>query len=108
MAEQLRHVNEASALPNVVIRVLPLSVGLHRAAGIGSFTILEFPTDGNGRESEPPTIYWDSLTGSLYLDKPKEVEAYNSVWAEITALALGESESRTFISGIAKEYGEGL
>jgi len=105
MAEQLRHVNEVTALPNFVTRVLPLGVGLHRAAGIGSFTILEFPGTGNGRDSEPPTVYSDSLTGSIYLDKDNEVAAYNSVWEEITALSLDESHSKDLIAEIAEEYG---
>ena len=68
------------------------------------FTILEFPSNGNGRESEPPTIYSDSLTGSLYLDKRNEVAAYESVWTEIVTLSLDEEQSRNLITEMAEEY----
>jgi hypothetical protein len=105
MAEQLRHVNEIGQLANVTVRVLPLSVGLYRGAGISAFTILEFPSNGNGRESEPPTVYAGSLTGALYLDREKEVEAYGAMWADVTAISLDESESRQLIAEIAEEYG---
>ena len=41
----------------------------------GLFVILRFPVNGDGRESEPATVYKDGFTGALYLDKPQEVGA---------------------------------
>jgi len=105
MAEQLRHVNEIGQLGNVTIRVLPLSVGLYRGAGVSAFTILEFPSNGSGRETEPPTVYAGSLTGALYLDRSNEVSAYDSMWTDVTTLALDETQSRQMIGEIAEEYG---
>ncbi len=105
MAEQLRHVNEVGQLANVTVHVLPLSVGQYRGAGVGAFTILEFPSNGNGRETEPPTVYAGSLTGALYLDRPNEVAAYDNLWTDLTSIALDESQSRELIGEIAEEYG---
>jgi transcriptional regulator with XRE-family HTH domain len=105
MAEQLRHINKVAKLPNVSIRVLPLSVGLHRGAlAGGGFVILNFPTNSDGKETEPPTVYSDGLTGALYLDKPQEVGAYEAVWTSIWSTSSGEAESRKLISTIAEEY----
>ena len=43
MAEQLDRLLERTALPNVSIRVLPLSAGAHYGALAGAFVMLEFP-----------------------------------------------------------------
>jgi transcriptional regulator with XRE-family HTH domain len=105
MAEQLRHINKVAKLPNVSIRVLPLSAGLHRAAlAGGGFVILNFPPNNDGKDSEPPTVYSDGLTGALYLDKPQEVRAYEAVWTTINSISLDMAESRRLIATIAEEY----
>jgi transcriptional regulator with XRE-family HTH domain len=102
MVAQLRKINDASRLPNVSVRVLPMAAGIHRAAlGGGPFTILDFAP--NGRTTEPSIVYRDSLTGAVYLDKPKEVADHNDVWESIQSVSLSESKSRTMIETIAKE-----
>jgi hypothetical protein len=103
MAEQLSYLNEAGQLSNVSIRVLPLDIGVHWAASVGAFTIMEFPVNGQGRASEPTIVYSEGLTGALYLDKASEVEAYDRLWTETTAAALDEPQSRELIAKIAKE-----
>jgi len=105
MAEQLYQINEVGKQPNVTVRVLPFSAGMHRAEmANGAFTILEFPENGSGRQTEPTILYSDGLTGALYLDKPQEVDAYASVWASIKAACLSEAQSRKLITSIAEEY----
>jgi len=100
--EQLNKINEAGSLPNVSVRVLPTSVGIHRGAGTGgSFAILDF--SANGRAGEPSVIYSDGLTGALYLDKAPEVAAHNEVWESIWKLSLVEPESRKLIASIARK-----
>ncbi|WP_353962217.1 DUF5753 domain-containing protein [Micromonospora sp. NBC_01655] len=89
MAEQLRHLVEASRLPHVSIRVAPLAAGPHDVAIAGSFVLLDFPL-GIRVDPEPPVVYRESLTGTLYLDRPAELAAYEKVWASLDALALGE------------------
>jgi Domain of unknown function (DUF5753)/Helix-turn-helix domain len=105
MAQQLRHIVQVGALPNVVVRVLPYAAGIHPASMAGgSFVILDFPDHGDARGAEPTTVYSDGLTGSLYLDKPTEVEAYEEVWAAMMASALNEAQSKKLIAIIAKEF----
>lgn len=105
MADQLRHIGNVAALSNVSVRVLPFRAGIHPAAmSGGSFAILDFPDDGNVRGAEPTTVYCDGLTGSLYLDRPTEVAAYEAVWARIASSSLDELQSKRLIAAITKEY----
>jgi transcriptional regulator with XRE-family HTH domain len=103
MSEQLLHINEMSDLPNVSVRVVPLSAKLHRGAMAGgSFVILDFPT--NGAHPEPSTVYSEGLTGALYLDKPEEIAAYNELWVDLAPSCLTEPQSKKLIAAIAKEH----
>ncbi|RKN32443.1 helix-turn-helix domain-containing protein [Micromonospora musae] len=104
MTGQLIHLLEASELPNVSVRVVPLVAGPHPGAVAGSFVILDFPATRGGRAApEPSVVYSESLTGALYLDKPDELAAYQNTWNGVEALALGEAESRDMIKRIAGE-----
>ena len=97
--EQLDHIASVSRQPNISVRVVPFTIGLHRAAmANGAFTILDFD-----RGDEPSIIYSDGLTGALYLDKPAEVAAYEDVWSAIEMKALSEADSREVIASIAEE-----
>ncbi|GAA0398780.1 helix-turn-helix transcriptional regulator [Micromonospora gifhornensis] len=104
MAAQLHHIAKAAELPNVTVQVLDFSAGLHAGAMAGAFSLLEFPRDTHGREVEPPVAYLDAATGAIYLDKPHETAAYNTIWADMASRALNESRSLSLIQQIAKEY----
>ncbi|MFC5721821.1 helix-turn-helix domain-containing protein [Streptomyces gamaensis] len=101
MAEQLRYLAEASELPNLTIKVVPFSAGLHQGVVSGQFMILRFPSTGNGSTTEPPTVYVDGYTGALYLDKPAEIEQYDSAFRNVWNMALGVEESRRLILEVA-------
>ncbi|MFJ6199306.1 helix-turn-helix domain-containing protein [Micromonospora sp. NPDC092111] len=104
MVEQLHQILKAAELPNVTVRVLKFSAGLHAGAMTGQFSIMDFPLDGGGKEVEPPVTYLEAATGAIYLDKPHEISAYNSIWADMADRALNESQSKSFIRQIAEEY----
>ncbi|MEV4769918.1 helix-turn-helix domain-containing protein [Micromonospora humida] len=106
MAEQLRHLLDVGERDRVTIRVLPLSVGLHRGVEAGTFVMLEFPL-GNRATPEPPVVYSESWTGALYLDRPDEFAAYEKVWASLDQLALDEGQSRNLIGKIIAEVHHG-
>jgi transcriptional regulator with XRE-family HTH domain len=103
MAGQLRRLAETSELPNVSLRVVPFTAGLHPGMVAGPFEILRFPVNGGGLESEPPTVYSDIYTGAIYLDKPREVESYDRAFEEIWETALDEGTSRDLIRQAAEE-----
>lgn len=102
MAAQLDRLAEASGLPNVSLRVVPFAAGFHPGILSGSFNILRFPLNGNGAESEPPTVYADLFTGALYLDKPGEIERYSGAFADVWDKALDEPTTRKLIMQAAE------
>lgn len=106
MAGQLERLVETSELPNVSLRVMPFSVGLHTGIMSGPFVILRFPVNGDGRESEPPTVYVDGFTGALYLDKPQEISRYDAAFEDIWGSSLDESTSKDRITHAARELGQ--
>ncbi|OZV83105.1 transcriptional regulator [Micromonospora echinospora] len=104
MSEQIRQMIKAAELPNVTIRVVPFSAGLHAGAMSGSFSILDFPRDATGDPLEPTVTYHETATGAVYLDKPHETTVYNAIWTELAGCALDEAASRTVLEQIEKEY----
>ncbi|MFD4206109.1 helix-turn-helix domain-containing protein [Micromonospora tulbaghiae] len=106
MADQLRHLNDLADLPNISIRILPLSVGAHYGALAGTFMMLDFPLT-NRVVPEPSVVYSESLTGALYLDRPDEIAAYEKVWTNLTSLALDEQQSKQLINKIIGEVHHG-
>jgi hypothetical protein len=105
MQRQLALLANISQKPGISVRVLPASAGPHRASTTGSFVILDFPVVGT-TGPEPTTIYSESLTGALYLDKPREVELYDDVWRTLEQVALDRRESDDLIATIIKESDE--
>ncbi len=103
MAGQLNHLLDMIEHPQVTIRVLPMSAGIHAASTAGAFVLFDFPRDG-GREPEPPTVFRDGLTGGQYADKPAEVEAYAAAWNGLERAVLSEGESKALIKAVAEEY----
>jgi transcriptional regulator with XRE-family HTH domain len=103
MAGQLDQLVQVSGLPNVSLRVAPFSAGVHPGVMSGPFVILRFPAGGDGRDTEPATVYKDGFTGALYLDKPQEVERYARAFGSIQAACLDEDASRSLIHQAAEE-----
>jgi hypothetical protein len=103
MADQLDSLADSAALPNVDLRVVPFTAGLHAGVMSGPFVLLRFPLNGDGRESEPATVYVDGFTGALYLDKPHEVQRYADAFENIQTAALNAAASIHLISKAAEE-----
>ena len=103
MAAQLDALAEAAELPNVRLRVVPFGVGLHHGLMTGPFVLLRFPPNGDGQDSEPPTVYQDGFTGALFLDKPHEVERFGDAFEYIWASAASEATSSQLIRQSARD-----
>jgi transcriptional regulator with XRE-family HTH domain len=103
MAGQLEALADVAALPNVSLRVVPFTAGLHHGLMTGPFVILRFPANGDGSDSEPPTVYVDGYTGDLYLDKSAEIERYAQAFGAIWDAALNETTSTTLIRASVKD-----
>lgn len=48
LADQLDHLLNIGAPPNVTIKVMPFDTGLHYGILSGSFVLFDFPTTSNG------------------------------------------------------------
>ena len=90
MAAQLRYLRERSELPNVTVRVLPFSIGLHRAHA-GPFQILEFP-DNVGAD----VVFIESPSGDTY-ENESDVDLYKDVLADVADRALDPDASRDIV-----------
>jgi transcriptional regulator with XRE-family HTH domain len=99
MAEQLRHLEELSDLPNVTLQVLPLE-GPHPIA-TGSFTLLQFPLVGGIKFHD--VVYIEHLNGCSYLEEETETYRHRLSFERLRAEALGPAESMERISRIARE-----
>jgi hypothetical protein len=90
-AEQLRHLHELAALPNVIIQVLPLALSGYAAEG--AFAMLRF-----AEPELPDLVYLESMTGSRYLDKRDEVETYSRAMDRLTIDALSPADTRQLLA----------
>ncbi|MET8981952.1 helix-turn-helix transcriptional regulator [Streptomyces sp. NPDC004539] len=106
MAGQLNRLAELDELDNVNIRVVPYSAGLHTGVMSGPFVLMRFPVTGDGRDTEPPTVYVEGFTGSLYLDKTDEIERYDAAFKDIWGSALDGTGSTRLLKQVAKELGK--
>jgi uncharacterized protein DUF5753/helix-turn-helix protein len=106
MRAQVWHLIKATTdLEAVSVRILPLRVAPHRASVTGTFTLLDFHGE-NGSPPPPSTMYAESLTGAIYLDKPGEVGAYCEVWRSLDASALDQAGSIELMSKRLRELTE--
>lgn len=92
MAEQLAYLLELAERPNIDIRVLPFSGGVHRVHG-GQFVVLEFPP-GVGND----VVYIEGHAGDTYLESPADVALYKGVFADLISHALTPDASRALIT----------
>lgn len=104
MSDQLRNLGKAAERPNISIRVVPLGADAYCGLRVGTFVMLKFPTHPTAHLTEPPVIYMQGLTGALYLEKTEEVQQYRQAYADIQRSALDETQSRSLILEIAREY----
>jgi transcriptional regulator with XRE-family HTH domain len=106
MADQLQHLVDMNDQANVSVRVIPFSAGLHYGLLSGPFVVMRFPLNGDGKETEPTTVYVDGFTGALYLDKPNEIERYATALTSIWDSALDEAASTKLVQQAQRELGK--
>lgn len=97
MRAQIARLIEASS--NVQVLLLPYSAGV---GCDGSFVILDFPPlpEPYPDAAEDRMVYVDTLTGSLYLERPAEVYAYSAAYEQLQALSLDPRATRDALGKI--------
>jgi transcriptional regulator with XRE-family HTH domain len=96
MRAQLEHLIEVSALPNVVLQVIPFRHGGHAAAG-GAFSILRF-----AEPDLPDVVFLEQLTTAVYLDRREDLDHYMEVMDHLSAEAEPPKETASFLGKIVK------
>ncbi|MFI0373299.1 helix-turn-helix domain-containing protein [Actinomadura sp. 1N219] len=94
-AAQLRHVLDCAARPNIEVRVLPFSAGVHPSP-TGAFKIFTMP------DPFPLIAHAETPQGSVYIESPnctRLVETYD----RLQALTIDPDESTRLISSLAEE-----
>lgn len=97
MREQLAHLAEMATRPNVTLHVLPFAAQEHPAM-TGTFTMLQFC------ETSINTVYIEHTNGATYVDDPEDVQRYETGFAHLVRLALGEEETITMITRVREEH----
>ncbi len=91
MRDQLQHLIDLGERRNITLQVLPFGAGEH-ASMLGAFKVLEFPG-----QDDPDVVYQESQTGSLYVEKPEQVNRYSLMFDHLREKALSGSESRALL-----------
>lgn len=97
MRMQLSHLLAVAARPGVTQQVLPFDCGAHAALS-GSFTVLEFP-----ERSDTDVVYVESVAGSVFLEKDKDVRHRSEAFERLRAAALSPAASADLMARAARE-----
>ncbi|MEU5959225.1 helix-turn-helix transcriptional regulator [Streptomyces sp. NPDC047525] len=95
MREQIEHLIDMAALPNITLQIVPARKGANPGLG-GAFSILEF-------EENDPVVYVDSPAGNLYLEKRTTVREFATSFDLLRAMALDPEESTALLRDAAEE-----
>ena len=99
--QQLDHLTEMTHLPHVDLQVLPFSAGPHAAMG-QTFRVVRFPGDEAGLDF----VYQENDRGALYLERPADVDRFQTIFTQLTAAALPSGETSKFLARVRGETGE--
>lgn len=94
---QLSHLVDLAGLPNVSLQIARFDRRASLAVG-GSFSILRFPTCDLG-----DVVYLELLDSACYVDKPADVEKYQSAWNRMCATIESPRTSVQIIEAMRSE-----
>jgi transcriptional regulator with XRE-family HTH domain len=97
MAAQLAKILDMSALPNVMVQVLPFELGSHPALE-SNFTILDLP------DPAPDVVFVEGLIGSTYLERADDLERYHDIFRKLQSMALNPKDTAALIAGLIRSY----
>jgi len=100
MAAQLAKILDISALPNIVVQVLPYDVGAHPALE-SNFTIVELPTP------TPGVVFVEGLIGSTYLERDDDLKRYREIFNRLQSIALSPKDTADLIANLSRSYRDG-
>lgn len=104
LARQLYHLVDVSHLPNVTMRLLPFSSHNLAALVTQSFVLLEFGRLKATKLVEPPVVYIEGFTRTLYEDSEDAVRKYKDAAEVIRRVAWSENDTRDLVLKLAREF----
>jgi transcriptional regulator with XRE-family HTH domain len=96
MREQLLHLAQLSARPNVTIEVIPFAAGPY--VDSGTFTILSFGS------ADPPVVYLENAWYDQIIDRTDQVTKYKTLFELLHERALNTSDSDALIRKVADDF----
>lgn len=97
MVGQLARIIEYSEQSNVEIQVLPFTAGPQPGSD-STFAILDYASP-----VLTSTVYVESLTGNLYLEREAELAMYRRVFSRLCELALSRQDTVSFLQDVIKD-----
>ena len=101
MAAQLAKLLEISALPNVMVQILPYEKGAHPALE-SNFTILQLP------DQAPDVVFVEGMIGYTYLERDEDLKRYREIFSKLQSIAANPQDSAELISRNLRSYKERL
>ena len=98
MRRQLEHLMLPRDRANVTVQVLPFDAGVHPAM-VGPFTMMSFPDP-----DDLGVVNVENASGTLFLEEPAELRAYDEIWGTLQASALSPDDSQTFLRSTSFGY----
>lgn len=92
MRAQMDHLKEMARSPRITLQVIPFDTGAHAGLGGGSFTILQFPDEG-----DHDAVYVDNFAGELFVEEPPEVARFHTAFRHIGGAAAAPSVTVTLL-----------
>jgi transcriptional regulator with XRE-family HTH domain len=98
MADQLAHLAKVAELPNVEVRVLPLTAGVFSAA-FGAFSVF-----ASADSPEPFMVVTEDRSGPHYVDRATELEAHIQLHQFLRGAALDPAASIDLVHRTQERY----
>jgi transcriptional regulator with XRE-family HTH domain len=98
MRGQLDHLMRPRDRANITVQVLPFDAGVHPSM-VGSFTMMTFQDP-----DDLGIVNVEYATGSVFLEDPGELRAYEEQWSALQASALSPDDSQAFLKSTSFGY----
>ena len=97
VAQQIQHLIRMVDRPNISVQLLPTDAGLHSGLN-GPFVLMHY-------QDEASLVLLENKVASMFLDEDEQIETYEAVWGELSALAYDEVETLDFFRAMAAKIG---
>jgi transcriptional regulator with XRE-family HTH domain len=106
MREQIDRLLDTYRTPQIAVRILPFSAGMHIGT-LGGFIILQFDQQVSAVQEAtlPGVVYIETLASGTYLDDPADVEEHLDAFARLARGALDREHSAEWLRLVRRELG---